>query len=272
MLKIGEFSRIVRVSARMLRYYEENGLLQPAEIDRFTGYRLYTVDQISELRRITELRDMGFNVEEIAETLPQLNDAEYMRKILAKKREQIYKIITEEENKLERIAEMNERILNNIKENNMFIGEVELKKLDSVRVLALITNISDDKYDSNEEQKLWQKLHDYIKANDIKCGVGGYTEYIYDAEYGSQVKIAVPVLNDGRDADGFVYSEIGGLPLAATVKCSGDANNKYQSMVDKITDWMQANGYRFGTGNVPDCIRCYSAETVTELQVAVEKV
>ena len=41
MLKIGEFSKLSRVSVRMLRHYDEMGLLRPAEIDRFTDYRYY---------------------------------------------------------------------------------------------------------------------------------------------------------------------------------------------------------------------------------------
>ena len=46
MLKIGEFSKLSRVSVRMLRHYDEIGLLKPAEIDRFTDYRYYREDQL----------------------------------------------------------------------------------------------------------------------------------------------------------------------------------------------------------------------------------
>ena len=45
MLKIGEFSKLSRVSVRMLRHYDEIGLLKPAEIDRFTDYRYYVQSQ-----------------------------------------------------------------------------------------------------------------------------------------------------------------------------------------------------------------------------------
>ena len=52
MLKIGEFSKLSRVSVRMLRHYDEIGLLKPAEIDRFTecmkkspGHRQLTDDR-----------------------------------------------------------------------------------------------------------------------------------------------------------------------------------------------------------------------------------
>ena len=39
MLRIGEFSKLSRVSVRMLRHYDEIGLLKPAKIDRFTDFR-----------------------------------------------------------------------------------------------------------------------------------------------------------------------------------------------------------------------------------------
>ena len=42
MLKIGEFSKLSRISIRMLRYYDEMGLLVPETIDPFTGYRYYS--------------------------------------------------------------------------------------------------------------------------------------------------------------------------------------------------------------------------------------
>ncbi len=38
MFKIGDFSKITRVSVRMLRHYDEIGLLKPQSIDSFTGY------------------------------------------------------------------------------------------------------------------------------------------------------------------------------------------------------------------------------------------
>jgi DNA-binding transcriptional MerR regulator len=42
MFRIGEFSRIARVSGRLLRYYDSIGLFGPQHTDRATGYRYYT--------------------------------------------------------------------------------------------------------------------------------------------------------------------------------------------------------------------------------------
>ena len=69
MLKIGAFSALSRISVRMLRYYDENGLLRPSHIDRFTGYRYYDESQLAEACRIALLRDMGFGVASISAIL-----------------------------------------------------------------------------------------------------------------------------------------------------------------------------------------------------------
>ncbi len=58
MLKIGEFSKLSRVSIRMLRHYDDIGLLKPAEIDTFTGYRYYHEEQLFVIGRITSLKDI----------------------------------------------------------------------------------------------------------------------------------------------------------------------------------------------------------------------
>ncbi|MDK2807386.1 MAG: hypothetical protein PWP24_115 [Clostridiales bacterium] len=65
MFKIGEFSKITQVSVRMLRYYDEQKLLEPAMIDETNGYRFYLAKQIDQLNRIILLRNMGFGVKEI---------------------------------------------------------------------------------------------------------------------------------------------------------------------------------------------------------------
>ena len=72
MLKIGDFSKLSRVSVRMLRHYDDIGLLKPAETDAFTGYRYYREDQLLFIGRITALKDMGFALADIIRILPPL--------------------------------------------------------------------------------------------------------------------------------------------------------------------------------------------------------
>ncbi len=66
MYSIGEFSKINRITTKTLRHYDCIGLFKPAQVDEWTGYRYYTLDQLHDIARILELRDLGFPLEEIA--------------------------------------------------------------------------------------------------------------------------------------------------------------------------------------------------------------
>ena len=47
MLKISQFAHIGMVSIKTLRYYDEQGLLQPQFVDEFSGYRYYEASQLA---------------------------------------------------------------------------------------------------------------------------------------------------------------------------------------------------------------------------------
>lgn len=65
MYRIGEFSKMTDLSIRTLRYYDSIGLLIPKKIDRSSGYRYYTDDNLSEVYLIKLLRSVNFSLEEI---------------------------------------------------------------------------------------------------------------------------------------------------------------------------------------------------------------
>ena len=64
-LKIGEFSRLMQVTVKTLRHYEQKGLLIPEEVDPWTGYRYYSIGQMLKLNSIRQLQRLGFSLEEI---------------------------------------------------------------------------------------------------------------------------------------------------------------------------------------------------------------
>lgn len=74
MLRIGDFSKLSMVSIRMLRHYDELGLLTPAVTDPFTAYRYYGEDQLAVAGRIKALKDMGFGLAAIGEIIRSEGD------------------------------------------------------------------------------------------------------------------------------------------------------------------------------------------------------
>ena len=101
MFRIGEFSKLTQVSVRMLRYYDEMELLKPAKVDKWTGHRLYSVEQIPRLNKILYLRDSGLKVSEIALALTL--DEQSLLAQLDKKRIEIENAIQAEREKLRKI-------------------------------------------------------------------------------------------------------------------------------------------------------------------------
>ena len=65
MYRIGEFSRMAKVTIKTLRYYEKEALLKPSYVDNYTGYRYYDSKQLIELSKIMMLRQLGLSIKDI---------------------------------------------------------------------------------------------------------------------------------------------------------------------------------------------------------------
>lgn len=103
MFKIGDFSRIARVSARLLRFYDEIGLFVPAHADPATGYRHYTMAQLGELNRILVLKDLGFTLEQVRDILQEKVAPAELRTLLLLRRNDAARAVAEETARLHHI-------------------------------------------------------------------------------------------------------------------------------------------------------------------------
>jgi DNA-binding transcriptional MerR regulator len=69
LLNIGEFSRMTHLSVKALRHYHDVGILEPAAIDPYSGYRSYDVGQVTPAQVIRRLRDLGMPLDSIRAVL-----------------------------------------------------------------------------------------------------------------------------------------------------------------------------------------------------------
>src|SRR5512143_1193812 len=134
MFRIGEFSRIGRVTIETLRHYDALGLLKPAKVDPFTGYRYYSARQLQSLNRILALKEAGLSLEEIARILRDHLTADELRGILKAQ-------LALAESAIETARLQRERILARLDyltlEDNMPAYEVTLKSVEALTVAAI---------------------------------------------------------------------------------------------------------------------------------------
>lgn len=69
LFKIGEFAELACVSVRLLRHYEDKGLIKPVEIDPRSSYRYYSLEQLKPLNMILRLRNLGIPLNKISEVI-----------------------------------------------------------------------------------------------------------------------------------------------------------------------------------------------------------
>lgn len=95
-LKISEFAELNHVTAKMLRHYDEIGLLKPATIDSETGYRSYELVQAHPLHWIIILKNLDFSLSEIKEVLSGPIESKKIIQRLLRKRIEITSALNEQ--------------------------------------------------------------------------------------------------------------------------------------------------------------------------------
>jgi DNA-binding transcriptional MerR regulator len=131
--KIGEFSRIARVSARQLRFYDELGLLKPDVVDAVTGYRYYRSSQLARLSRILVLKELGLSLEQIGGVIDEAATPGELRAMLLVRRADAERAMVEEATRLKliesRIAQLDAGVAD--------LDDVRIRAEPAHRVLTL---------------------------------------------------------------------------------------------------------------------------------------
>jgi len=282
MFRIGEFSRFSRVSVKMLRHYDELGLLTPAHVDPQSNYRYYSADQLPRLHRIVALKDLGFRLEQIGEMLDGDLSPEQLRGMLKLRRAELQQQM---QDTAARLAQTEARLLQLDQLQSAPPYDVVLRAVAPQTVASIRRPLSAG---AQSVPALFEELEAYVAQFAARAPLPPLMLY-HDAEYQDQVEdvevmvpVQKPLPGDGR----VTIRELAGHDQMACLVHTG----RYDSLpraFSVLLRWIERNDcairgptrelyLRFGADQqaykLPGVyLTDDDAEFVTELQIPVRR-
>jgi predicted transcriptional regulator YdeE/DNA-binding transcriptional MerR regulator len=242
MLKIGEFSKLARVSVKTLRYYADLGLLKPAYVDRYSGYRYYALEQLPRLNRILALKELGFSLIQIEQMVREDMGAGELQRLMRLKHAELAEQVQAEQARLERVAV---RLRQIEQEGRLPRFEVLVKPVEAQPVISIRDTIGG----YADLAELFRELVSHVASRSIPAGRQPALALYYDAEYrdqGVDVEAAIPVdrdvLRHFKDAARVTARTLPRIE-AATVVYAGPYE-AIGSAYGALMSWTQSHGYR----------------------------
>lgn len=278
MFRIGEFSRITRVTIDTLRHYDELGLLKPVKVDPFTGYRYYSARQLMSLHRILALKEIGFSLDEIARILQQQLTNDQLRGMLKAQ-------LIRAEGDLQAAQLRRERIiarLNHLNlEDYMPAYEVTLKPVEKITIAAIREIVPSIEQMPERCSEMFDTIERWIRANSLPLGPSmtiyyneGFTRENIDTECSF-------IISDSQAArtttpyKAIEVKQIEAVPLMASTIVTDGFYKKVDGLTpayNALAQWIEENGYQIA--GPPRELFYGSAESgdlTAEVQFPVEK-
>jgi len=250
MLKISEFSHLAHISGRMLRYYDERGLLKPAHVDPSTGYRYYTLEQLPRFHRLQALKDLGFTLEQMAPLLDQDLSFAELRGMLLLKQAEVQQNIQMEQMRLARIEA---RLKCIEQENEPSPYEVVLKEVPPLLVASTQGSLLDEDEVASTVFGLFEKIV-------LALSLSAQTEHISQQPWfllwshmndefkDMQVEAAIALSAPVSVTMPLRVVELPHVPIMACTQHQGTYRDLPQA-IQALYRWAEANGfYRCGLG------------------------
>jgi len=246
LLKIGDFSQLGQVSVRTLHHYDERGLLKPAKIDDWTGYRFYSVEQLPRLNRILALKDLGLSLDQIGSLVDNDVPAEQLRRMLAMRQAEIERQLTEGRARLLRVEA---RLRQIEQEGEPSPYEVVLKKTASLTVASARTTVPTLDEMPTRRCDLYDELYDGLARRRVEPGTPEFalyhTQEYLERDIDMEAAVAVggvPKASRDDGGDRIVFRGLPAVPEMASVVHEGSAW-EIPRAITALFGWIGANGY-----------------------------
>jgi len=200
-LSIGEFSRSTLLSARQLRDYHEAGLLLPASVDPWSGYRAYQVDQIEDAVLIRRLRELGVPLSRIRVVLSESGATARLA------------LVAEELDTVGRDLTRRRAVLDTVRQATGTIGPGVVAVREFAPTAAIVTT-GRAGYSSIEEwcDDAFGRLYGHLAASGAAPagpGSANYTQEFYAEDLGD-VRAWVPVAHELPAGEDITFTSIPG--------------------------------------------------------------
>ena len=244
MFKIGEFSKIAQVSGHLLRYYDEIGLLKPAQIDQWTGYRYYSSQQFPILNRILAPKDLGLSLDQIRRMLAEDVSAEEIRGMFALRKAQIEQNLQADLARLKHI----ESRLRRIEQGEMNDDyEIVIKSIPTQRMLAFRSQFPS----FASVGKLISEMQTSLPKRINRKSIGHLTALLHNTMYGDNVVDLEMgfMLNQSFNGDvalsNGIKMRMQELPAVKTMATAIWVGSPFESFNCRgaIATWIETNGY-----------------------------
>lgn len=247
MFRIGEFSRIAQVSGRLLRYYDEIGLLSPNFTDPETGYRYYSAQQLPRLNRILVLKELGLSLEQVARLLDQQTSTEEIRGMLTLRKAQIERTVQEE---IVRFRDIESRLQ---QLDGLHVPDVVLKAVPAQNYLSLRGTLPG----MDAVRRRVETIVAVVPPRVGRTTLGTIAIVIHSPVYDPEaLDVEVGYLLTGNVPERVILSEdriltpreLPGVSMMATIIHAGPVSESHRSY-SLLAHWLEENQYHIvGTG------------------------
>jgi DNA-binding transcriptional MerR regulator/effector-binding domain-containing protein len=274
MLKIRDFARLGEVSMVTLRHYDEIGLLKPDYVDPDTGYRFYTIDQLSQLHRILALKDLGLGLAQIIKITNEGLSPQALQGMLRLRQAELQQRVQTEQ---EQIARIEARLQDLEQGCHMPTYEIILKTARPITAVSRRISPVEITHKWDYANALLALMKQYgIKPIDHLLLL--YEEF-EDENRESELQIAIPVERSKAIAlveksDGYVeLCELPAVPIMASILHHGSPYTTFKTL-QVLGTWIETNKYTI-TGDLRRGISLQRTGEldgyITEIQFPVKK-
>jgi DNA-binding transcriptional MerR regulator len=245
MFRIGDFSQLGQVSIRTLRLYDEMNLLKPAQIDKFTGYRYYTIEQLPRLNRILALKDLGLSLDQIGDLLQRDLPPDQLRGMLMLKQAEMEQDLQAMQAQMRRVEARLKQIE---REGKPSPYEVVIKFVEAQTIISSRRIVPDLGAMVDYRCEMYRALYRWLTDNaispqDHELAIYYNTEYVetdIDMELGTPIERRT--LTGALASDIITIRELPAVETMASVIHKGDMWDIGQAMV-ALYSWIGSHGY-----------------------------